>query len=166
MKLALSINGTHEEVEFVDDSGRASLTLGGRKYEGEVSQPEAGLFLVVIDGRVYRCLIEQTAVGDTAVAVNGERFSISVRDLKHLRGSHGGEAGGHGPASLPAPMPGKVVRILCAEGDAVTAGQGVLIVEAMKMQNEVQAPRGGTVSKIRVTEGQTVNAGEVLAVIE
>jgi biotin carboxyl carrier protein len=166
MKLAVSINGKHEEIDFVDVSGSASLGIGGRRFKCEVSQPEKGFFLVVIEGRVYRCLIEQTPVGETEVIVNGERFAIGVHDLKHLRGSHGGDAGSDGPASLLAPMPGKVVRVLCAEGDEVTAGQGVLIVEAMKMQNEVQASRTGIVAKIRVNEGQTVNAGEVLAVIE
>ena len=65
-----------------------------------------------------------------------------------------------------APMPGKVVRLLCAAGDQVTAGQGVAVVEAMKMQNEVQSPKAGQVLELRVREGQTVNAGEVLAVIE
>lgn len=166
MKLAISINGKHEEVEFIEASGSASLMLAGRRYEGEVSRPEKGLFVVVIEGRVYRCLIEQTRVGDSEVIVDGQRFTFAVRDLKHLRGTHGEDAGRDGPASLLAPMPGKVVRVLCAEGDAVSAGQGVLVVEAMKMQNEVQAPREGTVSRMRVSEGQTVNAGEVLAVID
>jgi biotin carboxyl carrier protein len=63
-------------------------------------------------------------------------------------------------------MPGKVVRLLCAVGDEVAANQGVLVVEAMKMQNEVQSPKAGRVIEIRVREGQTVNAGEVLAVVE
>jgi biotin carboxyl carrier protein len=63
-------------------------------------------------------------------------------------------------------MPGKVVRVLVSAGDEVAANQGVLIVEAMKMQNEVLSPKAGKVADIRVTEGQTVNAGETLAVIE
>jgi biotin carboxyl carrier protein len=63
-------------------------------------------------------------------------------------------------------MPGKVVRLLAAVGDEVTEGQGILVVEAMKMQNEVQAPKAGNVTDLKVAEGQTVNAGEVLAVIE
>lgn len=166
MKLAVSIGRRNEEIDFVDSAGNASLTIGDRRYAGQVSQPEKGLFLVLIEGRVYRCLIEQTPAGDTEVLVNGERYAIAVRDLKHLRGGHGEGADSHGPASLLAPMPGKLVRVLCAEGDVVTAGQGVLVVEAMKMQNEVQSPRAGMVSKIRVSEGQTVNAGEVLAIIE
>jgi biotin carboxyl carrier protein len=155
MKLAVSINGRHDEVDFTSESGRASLAIDSKRYEAEVSQPENGLFVVVIEGRVYRCLVDQTVAGGSEVSVNGERFSIAVKDLKHLRGSDSGEASSDGPANLLAPMPGKIVRVLCAEGDAVTAGQGILIVEAMKMQNEVQSPRAGTVVKIRVEAGQT-----------
>ncbi|HSB13592.1 MAG TPA: acetyl-CoA carboxylase biotin carboxyl carrier protein subunit, partial [Bryobacteraceae bacterium] len=65
-----------------------------------------------------------------------------------------------------APMPGKVVRVLAAEGDLVEAGQGLLVVEAMKMQNEVKAPKAGRVAALAAREGGTVAAGDVLAVIE
>ena len=65
-----------------------------------------------------------------------------------------------------APMPGKVVRILVAEGDEVEKGKGVLVVEAMKMQNEIKSPKKGVVKKLSAAEGSAVNAGDVLAVIE
>jgi len=67
---------------------------------------------------------------------------------------------------LAAPMPGKVVRLLLRQGSAVDAGGGVVVVEAMKMQNEVKSPKKGTVQKILVTEGAAVNAGDVLAIVE
>ena len=63
-------------------------------------------------------------------------------------------------------MPGKIVRVLVSEGDAVEAGQGVIVVEAMKMQNEVRSPKAGVVVKVAVAEGATVFAGEVLAIVE
>ncbi|MBI4459929.1 MAG: biotin/lipoyl-binding protein [Acidobacteria bacterium] len=63
-------------------------------------------------------------------------------------------------------MPGKVIRVLVSENQSVEAGQGLLVVEAMKMQNEIKSPRAGCVQKVRVREGQTVTAGEVLLVVE
>ena len=72
----------------------------------------------------------------------------------------------HGPKKLVAPMPGKVVRILVTQGAEIEAGAGVLVVEAMKMQNEVKSPKKGTVQKILVNEGAAVNAGDILAIVE
>jgi len=66
---------------------------------------------------------------------------------------------------VTAPMPGKVVRILVQAGDKVEAGQGLLVVEAMKMQNEIRSPKGGTIERLHVKEGQPVNAGEVLCIV-
>ncbi|MBP6823396.1 MAG: biotin/lipoyl-binding protein, partial [Acidobacteria bacterium] len=102
----------------------------------------------------------------TEAVVNGQRIPVPVRDQKHLPGNADAGANAGGKAILISPMPGKIVRVLVSAGDEVTANQGVLIVEAMKMQNEVQSPKAGNVSDIRVKEGQTVNAGETLAIIE
>ncbi len=71
-----------------------------------------------------------------------------------------------GPKKLTAPMPGKVVRILVSEGAEIEAGAGILVVEAMKMQNEVKSPKKGIVQKITVREGAAVNSGDVLAIVE
>jgi glutaconyl-CoA decarboxylase len=71
-----------------------------------------------------------------------------------------------GPAAVRAPMPGRVVKILARPGDAVKAGSGVVVVEAMKMENEIRAPRDGTVKELRVSEGAAVEAGQELALID
>ncbi len=165
MKLLLEIEGEQIEVDYASTSRRAALTVKGRTYQAEVSEPEPGLFVVLIDGRVYRCMLDQKPEQGLEVTVNGRRLEVAVRDLKHLRGARRAGAGSDGPATLRAPMPGKVVRVLCSEGQEVSAGQGVLIVEAMKMQNEVQAPRAGKLTELHVKDGQTVNAGEILAII-
>jgi biotin carboxyl carrier protein len=73
---------------------------------------------------------------------------------------------GEGLQSVSAPMPGKVVRVLVTEGQSVAAGQGIAVVEAMKMQNEMKAPKSGRVIQLKVREGETVGTGEVLALIE
>lgn len=166
MKLELEIDGQMIEAEFVFADNAAQLTLGGETHAAQVSEPEPGLFTVIINNRVYRCAIEKTPSGDAEVIVNCKRISVAVRDKKHLRGQSGAGAGASGRVNLTSPMPGKVVRVLLNAGDEVAAHQGVLVVEAMKMQNEVQSPKAGKVAEIKVAEGQTVNTGEVLAVIE
>lgn len=157
-------------VEFSVADGLAQLKLAGQiadqAYEATISEPESGLFIVLLNNRVYRCSPEKSPTGELEVIVNGQRIPIAVRDLKRLRSGAGGNANTSGKASLTSPMPGKIVRVLVSAGDEVSANQGLLIVEAMKMQNEVLAPKAGKVTEVRVVEGQTVNAGETLAVIE
>jgi len=154
------------EVEFNSADGSAQLTLAGQSHTASVSQPEPGIFVIILNGRVYRCALDRLPTGETEVTVNGQRLPVAVHDRKRLRASTAGSGRGSGRATLIAPMPGKVVRVMCQAGDEVAANQGLLVVEAMKMQNEVQSPKMGKVAELRVREGQTVNAGEVLAVIE
>ena len=99
------------------------------------------------------------------ITVNGHRFRYDVEDPRAWKHA-GSRAGGHGRAAITAPMPGKVVRILVAVGDEVKEGQGIVVVEAMKMQNEMKSPRDGRVSAIEVQENGSVTAGAVLATIE
>jgi biotin carboxyl carrier protein len=166
MKIELEIDGQVIEAEFAATDGSARLTFGGATREAQVSEPEPGVFTVIINNRVYACALEQHASGSTEVVVNGRRIPVAARDKKRLRALAGAGAGASGQVKLSSPMPGKVVRVLLNAGDEVAAHQGVLVVEAMKMQNEVQSPKAGKVAEIKVAEGQTVNAGETLAVIE
>jgi biotin carboxyl carrier protein len=99
------------------------------------------------------------------VTVGKRRFDYTIDDPRQWKGSDGA-AGGAGRAVIVAPMPGKVVRVLVTVGDEVGAGDGIVVVEAMKMQNELKAPRGGRVSAIQAQENDSVVAGATLAVIE
>ena len=166
MKLELEIDGQILAAEFSAANGLAQLKLGERTYQAEVNQPEPDFFVVQLRNRVYRCALEKSPTGETEVVVNGRRIPVSIRDKKRLRSNAGTGANTSGKANLISPMPGKVVRVLLSVGDEVEANQGVVIVEAMKMQNEVLSPKTGKVADIRVVEGQTVNAGEIMAVIE
>src|SRR5262245_2947056 len=165
MKIELEIDGQMIEGEFTLAGGAAQLTFGGEPREAQVSEPESGMFTVIINDRVYRCLLEESPGGGVEVVVNGKRVPVAARDKKHLRGQTGAAAAS-GQVKLTSPMPGKVVRVLLKAGDEVAARQGVLVVEAMKMQNEVQSPKAGKVVEIKIAEGETVNGGEVMAVIE
>jgi biotin carboxyl carrier protein len=166
MKLELEINGQLIEAEFAATDGSAQLTCDGATHQAQVSEPEPGIFTVIINDRVFACALERLPDGSAEIVVNGKRFSAAVRDKKHLRSRASAGAGASGRVNLSSPMPGKVARVLLNAGDEVAAHQGVLVVEAMKMQNEVQSPKAGKVVEIKVAEGQTVNAGETLAVIE
>ena len=100
------------------------------------------------------------------VGVRGEVHEVRIIDPKRLRTAKGDDADTSGKAEVKTAMPGKVVRILAAEGDAVLKGDGVIVVEAMKMQNEMKSPKDGMISSIKFAEGDTVSAGDVLVVIE
>jgi biotin carboxyl carrier protein len=127
-------------------------------------RPEDGAYLLFIGNEVYEARVWAEANGGLRVKLRDRIYQAKIRDRKQRRGvaDHGLE----GQQSLTAPMPGKVVRVLCAAGDEVTAGQGVVIVEAMKMQNEIKSPKAGRVLEVRVSKGATVTANQVLAVVE
>ena len=165
MKLAITISGETLDVEFIQSGNVATLTHNQQRHEAQVSAPEPGLFTLLLNQRIYRCVLDVLPNGQTEVVVNGRRFPVSVRDKKHRQANAGGAAAG-GKAVLLAPMPGKVVRIMCAIGDEVEANQSLLVVEAMKMQNEVQTPKAGKIVELKVAEGQTVNVGETMIVVE
>lgn len=142
------------------------MTLADTEHAGRVTEPEPGFYTVIINDRVYRCAPNRLPDGTTEIIVNGEHIPVSVVDPKRRAVGSNGAASGSGKAVLTAPMPGKVVKLLVAVGDEVVSEQGLMVVEAMKMQNEVQSPRAGKVQEIRVVAGQTVNAGETLIVVE
>jgi len=125
---------------------------------------EPGVYSVLMDGCSYEARIEQSN-GCVVVFIDGHRFEIEIRDPRRWS-RQTGRQGAEGRLNVTAPMPGKIVRLLVAQGDAVAAGQGLLVMEAMKMQNEMKAPKAGRVVSITAHEGATVAAGDVLAAIE
>jgi len=98
--------------------------------------------------------------------VRDTRFEVELRDPRSLRARRDGTRDASGPQKLVCPMPGKIVRLLVTEKSEVEAGQGIVVVEAMKMQNEIKSPKKGVVQKILVAQGASVNAGDVLAIVE
>jgi biotin carboxyl carrier protein len=166
MKLRLLRNGTEDQIEVLTPAPQCRFRIGGGpEREAQVEIPEPGVYSILMDGRSYDARVEETPAGAVVVVIDGFRFEIEVRDPRRwLRKS--GAGSGEGLRSLTAPMPGKVVRVLASAGDPVEAGQGIVVVEAMKMQNEIKAPRAGRVLAIHAREGVTVAAGEVLATIE
>src|SRR2546423_6121083 len=162
MKLTAELGDTTHALELRREGARVLATVDDRRYELEAHEPEPGVYLLRLDGRVYECRVGHASTsGATEVETGTQTFQIVLRDPKRL--SHTAEAGAHaaGRAQIQAAMPGKVVRVLVEAGAQVEAGDALLVVEAMKMQNELKAPKAGTVSEVRVAPGATVNAGDV-----
>jgi biotin carboxyl carrier protein len=150
------------ELDRVD--GRLLCRLDGRTIDADAVLVRPDVLSLRIGDRSYEVKIER-ADGTMQISVGGNRFVAEVRDPRSLRG-RARAADEHGPKKLTASMPGKVVRVLVAEGNEIEAGAGVVVVEAMKMQNEVKSPKKGIIQKILVSEGDTVSAGDVLAIVE
>ena len=164
MTYEISIDGRTYRLELSQSEGRWSCRLDGREIEVDAVLARPDVLSLRMGNKVYEVKCERVA-SDVHIWVGSQRFAPEVRDPRSLR-SRSHAADEQGPRKLTAPMPGKVVRILLAQGAEVEAGAGVVVVEAMKMQNEVKSPKKGTVQKIVVAEGAAVSTGDVLAIVE
>lgn len=159
------IEGKTRRVELLRIGSGWELKLDGKNFPADIGFPQPGVLSILVDGKSYE-VKQQTAQEETGIVIGQERFSAVVRDPRSLAARRHAGDDGHGVRKITAPMPGKVVRILALAGTAVEAGQVVLVIEAMKMQNELKSPKRGTVKKLNVGEGAAVEAGQVLAEVE
>jgi biotin carboxyl carrier protein len=171
MKLKAQSTGPEHDISLSLASDRAVVEVDGRRYDLEIRELAPGEYLLVNGPSVFKCRVEakrdRTSPGELfEVMLHGRNYDVSVVDPKRLRSGQSAGAHHQGAAEIVSPMPGKIVRVLVEAGAQVEAGAGVVVVEAMKMQNEMKAPKAGTVVSINAKEGATVNAGDVLAVIE
>ena len=166
MKYEVVINGARHGVEFTPLEGNTSLvtfSIDGRQVSADAIRISHTAYSILVDGRSLEVTVEEHS-GELLIRTAGHEFRLEIFDPRSWRHGKGGGIELEGRQQLVAPMPGKIVRVLAAPGDHVAAGQGLLVIEAMKMQNELRSPKSGTVEKL-ATEGQTVNAGEVLAIV-
>ena len=168
MKLQAEVGGELYEVDVRVDGDKVFALVDDREYEIELSQPEPGVFLMKHDSRIVEAMTNGVDAAGThvEVSIRGDKTHVRLIDAKRLRGSEGDHSHGDGSVEIKTAMPGKIVRVLAQAGTEVKKGDGIVVVEAMKMQNEIRSPKDGTVKEIRVSEADTVNAGEVLAIIE
>jgi biotin carboxyl carrier protein len=164
MTYEISIDGKTHRLELNHNEGRWKCRLDGRDIEVDAVLTRPDVISLRLGNKAYEVKCERVG-SDLHLWVGSLRYAAEVRDPRSLR-SRVRALDEQGPRKLIAPMPGKVVRILVSQGAEVQAGAGVLVVEAMKMQNEVKSPKKGTIQKIVVTEGAAVNAGDVLAIVE
>jgi biotin carboxyl carrier protein len=162
MKLQAELNNENHEIEIKRDGEKVFARVDDRNYEIEASEVEPNVYLFKHDNQIYQIYVAPNGV----VNLGNNQLEIKIVDPKRLRGAASSVANADGAAEIKTAMPGKLVRVLAAEGAEIKQGEGVLIVEAMKMQNEMKSPKDGIVKEIRYAEGATVNAGDVLAIIE
>jgi biotin carboxyl carrier protein len=167
MKLELEAGGRVRQIELEPNErpGGYRFTLDGEPLQVEAQLLREGVLSLIVDGRAYRAVLTE-GPEETAVQVGGACFGYRVDDPRSLKGRRGQGSGADGPKAIKASMPGRVVRVMAEPGQAVEAGEGVVVIEAMKMQNEMKSPKAGRVAEVKVKTGATVAAGDVLAVID
>lgn len=170
--IEIEVNGTIHRVR-VDpdptDEQRLRVSWGEVVHHVDARRIDGGTLSLVGIGEHAASfearVINSGGHGELGVMVDGVLVRATVDKRRTFRGGQAGDASG-GPHEVVAPMPGRVVRLLANEGDEVAARQGVVVVEAMKMENELTTPHAGTVKRVAVSEGMAVDAGAVLLVIE
>jgi biotin carboxyl carrier protein len=169
MKIAIELDGKMRTIEIGSGearaNGRALCTIDGRAVEADAIEVARGIYSILIEGASFEVRVEPDTTGSLRITVAGREYAARIRDPRQWRRNRGAVIEAEGRQRVIAPMPGKVVRVLVKPGEAVEAGNGILVVEAMKMQNEVRSPKSGKIERILVSEGQAVSAGEVLAVV-
>lgn len=166
MKYVVDLGGERHEV--VVDGGEVSV--GGESFDAHLEQVEGTpVLLVTIGSEVHRIVARRgSARGAYTLSVDGFRFDVDALDerTRAIRDITSASSGPAGPAPVVAPMPGLIVRVNVAVGDVVQAGQGLIVMEAMKMENELRAPSGGRVKSIAVAAGTAVEKGTILVELE
>ena len=165
MKFEVSVGTTKRVVELEKEGAAWRVTLDGKRIDADVNEVEPGVFSVLLNGESHEVRVTPQADGTLTLQTGHEEFAAEVFDPRAWRGRRHAGVEAEGRQQIAAPMPGKVVRVMVQAGDKVEAGQGLVVVEAMKMQNEIRSPKSGTVERLVAKEGQPVNAGEVLAVV-
>ena len=174
MKYHAVVAGKERLVEVVPQGSAYRVTIhdGGREGENprvlvvDAVHLRGDAMSLLVDGRSARCEIEPGKDGQVAVLVGDEVHPLEILDERSLRLRRaGGKFAMEGPQRVEAPMPGKVVRVLVKQGQEVQEGEGLVVVEAMKMENELRSPKAGVVAELHAQEGQPVEAGAKLAVV-
>jgi biotin carboxyl carrier protein len=161
MKTEIQINGVKRTIEF--DLSRMEFAIDGHQMIADAVLISPGTYSILLNGRSFEVTVEKIG-GSLMARTAGREFHVEILDPRSWRRTRGGSIELEGRQQVAAPMPGKIVRVLVAAGEKVEAGQGLLVIEAMKMQNEIRSPKSGTLERIS-QEGKTVIAGEILAVV-
>jgi biotin carboxyl carrier protein len=170
MKFEVQVTGASGKklrtVELERNGDCWKIMLDGQAVAADAVEIAANTLSVLLDGQAFEVRIAKSPEGGLKIQAGLQEFTAEVADPRAWRGRRHGALEAEGRQQIVAPMPGKVVRLLVKAGDKVEAGQGLLVVEAMKMQNEIRSPKSGAVGRLFAVEGQAVNAGDVLAWVE
>lgn len=165
MKYTAIIDGERVDIELNRTaSNTLEAQIGGRKYSLEAKTVEPGVYWLNWNNRSLEIAVTDNG-GGYVVSMAHRRIPVEMVDTRTAlrRAAHQGH---EGLVEIKAPMPGKIVKVLVAEGAEVKSNQGLLVMEAMKMQNEIKSPKKGVVKKLSVSEGDAVSSGDLLAAVE
>ncbi len=165
MILEVESDSHRVRIDVTTAAGMRKVTLDGKEILCDWALLPDGHYSLILGGRVYDFIIDFSSDHCVVVGRDGSQ-TLRIADPRRLNLGHEVEEGQAGLQRLTADMPGKVVRVLVNKGDSVAYDQGLLVLEAMKMQNEIRAPKGGVVREIGVTAGAAVGTGEFLLSIE
>jgi len=170
MKFEIQLTGAKGKRKHVVELKRtgdvSAVSLDGQTLDADAVQIAPNVVSVMLGGQFFELHISRSTDGTMKLRCGAHEYIADIIDPRAWRGRKHGAVEVEGRQQILAPMPGKVVRVITKVGDSVEAGQGLLVVEAMKMQNEIRSPKSGIVGRLLVKEGQNVNAGEVLAWVE
>ncbi len=164
MKYITTVNDQEFEVEILDDH---RVAVNGKVYEVDLTaMSDQPLYSLLANARSFEAYVYAEG-GQWQVLMGGTLYEALVEDeqMKRLRAAGGGSGKDKGPFLLKAPMPGLVVSVPVEEGQEVAKGDVLVVLESMKMQNELKSPKAGKVEKVKVAAGQTVDQGEVMVTV-
>lgn len=165
MKIEIELDGKSRSVEMIHTGERDRWTIDGRPIDADAVEVSPGIYSILIAGQSFEAGVAPERDSALCITVANRERRVTIRDLRKWTRNRGLGAEAEGSQPLRAPMPGKIVVLLVKAGDRVDAGQAIVVMEAMKMQNEIRSPKSGTVERLLVAQGQTVNAGEVIAIV-
>jgi biotin carboxyl carrier protein len=159
------VDGKTHRLELTRSENTWLCVVDDQMIEVDAALTARDILSLLLGGDAFEIKRERSLQGEIHLIIGSARYAVDVQDPRSLRTRRATAGTEAGPQKVTAPMPGKIVRIMVAVGDDVKAGQGIVVMEAMKMQNEMKSPKDGRVQKILTSEGSTVNPGDTLAVI-
>jgi biotin carboxyl carrier protein len=160
------VDGKTHQLELTRGEKMWHCKIDDQSMDVDAALTARDVLSILVGGKAYEIKRERSLQGELHMVLGSARYTVDVRDPRSLRTRRSVAGAEAGPQRLKAAMPGKIVRILVQEKDEVKGGQSVLVMEAMKMQNEMKSPKDGRIQKILTAEGSIVNAGDTLAIIE
>ena len=166
MRYMAIIGGEERLIEVIPRENGYRVVIGERELDLDAVHLQGFALSLIAGTRTYRCDIDPGKHGQIRVLVGETVYPLEILDERRLRMRRaGGKFTLEGPQRIDAPMPGKVTRVLVKVGDQVEEGQGLVVVEAMKMENELKSPKAGKVTELHAVEGEAVESGAKLAVV-
>ena len=165
MKIEIELDGKSRSVEMIHTGERARWSIDGRAIDADAIEVSPGIYSILIGGQSFEVRIAPQPDFALRVTAAKREYRATIRNPRKWARNRGLGAEAEGSQHLRAPMPGKIVLLLVKAGDHVDVGQGIVVMEAMKMQNEIRSPKSGIVERLLVTQGQTVNPGDVVAIV-